>query len=105
MDFACSRHVLAISEDLAHPGGVQLHLLVTLIIGWLLVYFVIYRGIHQSGKIIWFTATFPYVILFILLGYGCSLSGAGNGLYYYLVPDFGKLADAKVCFGGQLDSD
>jgi solute carrier family 6 GABA transporter-like protein 1 len=91
-----NRYVLSITDDLAQPGGIQLHLLVTLFIAWILVYFVIYRGLHQSGKIIWFTATFPYVILAILFGYGISLSGSKDGILYYVTPKWDRLLDSKV---------
>ena len=57
---------------------------------------VIYKGIHQSGKIIWFTAMFPYVILSILFAYGLSLVGSGNGISFYLTPKWEKLAEAEI---------
>ena len=44
----------------------------------------------------YFTATFPYVILFILLGRGLTLPGAGSGIMYFLKPDFSRLLDAQV---------
>ncbi len=77
-------------------GEIQWHLFATLIAAWILVYLVIYRGIHQSGKIIWFTAIFPYVILVILFGYGISLSGAKEGILFYLTPKWHMLKEAKV---------
>ena len=42
------------------------------------------------------TATFPYVVLFILLGRAVTLPGADQGIYFYLYPDPTKLADIKV---------
>jgi len=48
-----------------------------------MVYFVIWKDIHLSGKIIWFTATFLYVILTTLLGYGSYLVGSGTGISFY----------------------
>ncbi|KAI2800372.1 Sodium- and chloride-dependent GABA transporter 1, partial [Blomia tropicalis] len=89
-------NVLGISNDLAEVGHIQWHLFATLILAWIMVYLVIYRGIHQSGKIIWFTAMFPYVILFILFGYGLTLSGASEGIMFYITPQWNKLTEAKI---------
>ncbi|RLU24054.1 hypothetical protein DMN91_004263 [Ooceraea biroi] len=72
-------------------GNIQLELLACLIIGWLLVYFIIRRGLHQSGKIIWFSALFPYVVLFILLGRAVTLEGSYDGLLYYVTPRWNEL--------------
>ena len=77
-------------------GSIQWELLLALIVGWILVYGVIYRGIHQSGKIIWFTAMFPYLILIILFGYGMSLEGAMDGIHFYLLPRWEMLKESKV---------
>ena len=45
---------------------------------------------------VYFTAIFPYVVLFILLIRGVTLENAGEGIYYFIVPDFARLADARV---------
>ena len=45
----------------------------------------------------YFTALFPYVLLFILLLRGLTLPGAGAGIVYYLKPNFTSLFVAKVC--------
>ncbi|XP_045474290.1 sodium- and chloride-dependent GABA transporter 1-like isoform X1 [Harmonia axyridis] len=80
------RRVLGITKELEDIGGVQWGLFVCLVIGWLVVYAVIRKGLHQSGKVIWFSALFPYVVLFILLARAVTLEGAGNGLLYYVTP-------------------
>jgi solute carrier family 6 GABA transporter-like protein 1 len=48
-------------------GGMQWELLGTLLLGWIIVYGIIWKGLHSSGKIIWFTALFPYFVMSILL--------------------------------------
>ena len=47
-------------------------------------------------QVVYFTALFPYVILIILLGRGASLEGAFDGIMFYVVPKWEKLADARV---------
>ena len=54
-------------------------------------------GIKVTGKVVYFTATFPYVVLTILLIRGVTLPGAYDGLSFYLLqPNMTKLANAQV---------
>ena len=45
---------------------------------------------------VYFTATFPYLMLTILLIRGLTLEGAATGIEYYLKPDFQKLKEPRV---------
>ena len=56
------------------------------------------NGIKTTGKVVYFTALFPYVVIFILIGRGCSLPGAVDGLIFYLKPDFSKMGEISVWF-------
>ena len=47
-------------------------------------------------QVVYFTATFPYLVLTALLVRGCTLPGAMNGIMYYIVPQWHKLLDLKV---------
>ena len=72
-----SRHrVLQQNAGLEHGlGGMQWELAGCLVIAWVVVYLIIAKGLHSSGKIIWFTALFPYFVMFILLGRALTLPG------------------------------
>ena len=63
---------------------------------WVLVFFCLFKGVQSSGKVVYFTATFPYVVLIILVIFGATLDGASDGIEFYLKPDTSKLADGKV---------
>lgn len=52
------------------------------------------RSLHK--KVVWFTALFPYVVLFILLIRGITLPGAWEGIRYYLQPNFDVIQNAEV---------
>ena len=47
-------------------------------------------------QVVYFTAIFPYVMLTVLLIRGVTLPGAGQGIIYYLKPDFERLLDPRV---------
>jgi len=91
------RTTLDISPSLSTVGdGLNWKLFGCFILSWLLVYVCIVRGIKSSGKVVYFTATAPYVILFILLCFALTLEGADKGLQALFQPDFSKLSDPNI---------
>ncbi|XP_053762093.1 sodium-dependent noradrenaline transporter isoform X2 [Panthera pardus] len=47
-------------------------------------------------RVVWITATLPYLVLFVLLVHGITLPGASNGINAYLHIDFYRLREATV---------
>jgi len=47
----CRKRVLQITEGIDDLGGIQWELLGCLVLGWVLVYIIIWRGLHASGKV------------------------------------------------------
>jgi SNF family Na+-dependent transporter len=52
--------------------------------------------IKVSGKLVYFTSIFPYVILLILGIRGWMLEGAEEGIKFFIYPDFNRLKDFNV---------
>ncbi|CAN7975304.1 unnamed protein product, partial [Ixodes persulcatus] len=46
--------------------------------------------------VVYFTALFPYVLLFVLLIRGLTLPGAFEGIKFYVLPDLKRLSDSVV---------
>lgn len=90
------RKVLALSSGVGEPGSIKWDLALCLLLAWIIVYFCIWKGIKSSGKVTYFTATSPYILMFVLLIRGVTLEGASDGLRYYLLPDWARLMDAQV---------
>jgi len=90
------RGVLDITEGLEVMGGLRWKLVLALFGAWLITFCVISKGIQSSGKVAYFTAVFPYLVLVILLIRGCTLEGYEIGLKFYLLPVWSKLKDPQV---------
>ncbi len=63
---------------------------------FVICYFSMFRGVQTSGKVVWFTATFPYVVLLLLSIKALFLDGSMKGLEYYLTPDLSILSSPVV---------
>uniref|UniRef100_A0A8D0WJ82 Transporter n=1 Tax=Sus scrofa TaxID=9823 RepID=A0A8D0WJ82_PIG len=80
-------------DDLGPPRWQLTSCLVLVII---LLYFSLWKGVRTSGKVVWITATMPYVVLLALLLRGITLPGALDGIRAYLSVDFHRLCEASV---------
>uniref|UniRef100_A0A8B9VDL6 Transporter n=1 Tax=Anas zonorhyncha TaxID=75864 RepID=A0A8B9VDL6_9AVES len=84
------------SSGLGDPGPVQWPLALCLLAAWVVVFLCMLKGIRSSGKVVYFTATFPYVVILILIIRGATLSGSLDGVRFYLSSDWSKLQSAQV---------
>uniref|UniRef100_A0A671L4X4 Transporter n=1 Tax=Sinocyclocheilus anshuiensis TaxID=1608454 RepID=A0A671L4X4_9TELE len=90
------RKVLRLSGGLDEVGDISGYMVLCLLATWVIVYFCIWKGVKSAGKVVYFTAVFPYLVLVVLFFHGVSLPGALNGIIYYLKPNWSKLSEAQV---------
>ena len=93
--------MLGLEEDTTweNVGGLRWQLVLSLAIAWLIVCLCLIKGVQSSGKVVYFTALFPYFVLLILLIRGATLEGAYDGILFYVYPTKEKLMglqDVKV---------
>jgi solute carrier family 6 dopamine transporter-like protein 3 len=119
-----NRFILEIheSEGIHDLGIIKWELAACLLIVYLICYFSLWKGISTSGKVVWFTALFPYVVLLALLVRGITLPGSAEGgffiylhcnelitkllmkitgISYYLRPDFDAIYKSEVWVDGE----
>lgn len=83
--------------DMDNFGAVQWDLTLAYIAAWIIVFLSLSKGVKSSGKVVYFTALFPYVVLIILLIRGVTLDGAKDGIEWYITKvKTEKLEDSVV---------
>jgi SNF family Na+-dependent transporter len=86
-------------HSISNLGEIRWHLSLCLLLAWILVVIFVSRGIQSTGKVAYFTATFPYLMLTVLVVRGVTLPGASTGILYFLTPDWSRLAEPEIWFG------
>uniref|UniRef100_A0A6Q2Y8A9 Transporter n=1 Tax=Esox lucius TaxID=8010 RepID=A0A6Q2Y8A9_ESOLU len=90
------RNVLSISSGIDDVGSLKWDLALCLLAVWVVCFFCIWKGVKSTGKVVYITATFPFVMLIVLLVRGVTLPGASEGIKFYLYPDLSRLQDPEV---------
>ncbi|XP_068604687.1 sodium- and chloride-dependent taurine transporter-like [Brachionichthys hirsutus] len=89
-------NVLGISNGIQDVGPIKWDLALCLLLVWIICFFCIWKGVKSTGKVVYFTATFPFIMLIVLLIRGVTLPGASQGIKFYLYPDLSRLKDPVV---------
>ena len=68
-----------------------------LLFAWIIVYFALWKSVRSSGRVLYFTATLPFILVLAFLGRSLTLEGADVGLDFLFTPNWHLLKDSKVC--------
>ena len=93
-----TRKVLRLRDDTSwdNLGEIQPHMLYCLAAAWLIVCLSLIKGVQSSGKVVYFTALFPYVVLILLFVRGLTLDGAYEGIMFYITPRWEELMKPRI---------
>lgn len=95
--FFFSEHTLGIGDATwTKYGWPRFQTLIPLFIAWTLCALAIIKGVQSMGKIVYFTATFPFIVITALFIRGITLPGSIDGILYYVTPEWGRLSSAQV---------
>ncbi|XP_065093883.1 sodium-dependent neutral amino acid transporter B(0)AT3 isoform X2 [Ochlerotatus camptorhynchus] len=90
------RTTLDASPSIEQPEGFKWWIVLCLLLSWTVVFFIVMKGIQSSGKVVYFTSLFPYIVLTIFFIRGITLKGAGAGLMHMYTPKVEKLLEPTV---------
>lgn len=77
------RSTLMSSPNVNDPETFNYHMAIALIVAWFLVYICMVQGLTSSGKVVYVTAIFPYVVLIIFFFRGITLKGKRNLNFFF----------------------
>ncbi|MFO7871271.1 MAG: sodium-dependent transporter [Kiritimatiellia bacterium] len=72
-------------------GAIQWHIALPLLLTWIAMYLCIFKGVKLVGKVVWLTVPIPWAMILILAVRGLTLEGSGQGLAFYLNPEWSEL--------------
>ncbi|KXJ72615.1 hypothetical protein RP20_CCG017552 [Aedes albopictus] len=78
-------------------GAPDWKLTLWLLLAWVVIFLVLVRGVKSSGKVAYFLAIFPYVVLIIILVRALTLDGAVDGVIFFIKPQWDELLNPKRC--------
>uniref|UniRef100_A0A914Z7V8 Uncharacterized protein n=1 Tax=Panagrolaimus superbus TaxID=310955 RepID=A0A914Z7V8_9BILA len=88
--------ILQKSDRIENLDGINWPVFGALIFVWILTALALSKGVKLIGKLAYFTATIPYIIIAILFVRSVTLPGAKQGLDFYLLKiDISKIYDIQ----------
>ncbi|XP_042333024.1 orphan sodium- and chloride-dependent neurotransmitter transporter NTT5 [Sceloporus undulatus] len=90
------RKALHVTNSIEESGGLDPALTGCLFAAWVLVGLAMIKGIKSSGKVLYFSSLFPYVVLFCFLIRALLLEGAADGIWIMFTPKLSIWGDMQV---------
>uniref|UniRef100_A0A3B3DVV2 Transporter n=1 Tax=Oryzias melastigma TaxID=30732 RepID=A0A3B3DVV2_ORYME len=90
------RQALNITSTIDDTGGLNWKMTLSLLVAWIMVCLAVIKGIQSSGKVMYFSSLFPYVVLFCFLVRGLLMKGAIDGIAHMFTPKLEKMLEPQV---------
>uniref|UniRef100_A0A8W4FKJ5 Solute carrier family 6 member 15 n=1 Tax=Sus scrofa TaxID=9823 RepID=A0A8W4FKJ5_PIG len=90
------REALNISSSISESGGLNWKMTICLLAAWVVVCLAMIKGIQSSGKIMYFSSLFPYVVLLCFLIRALLLNGSVDGIRHMFTPELEIMLEPKV---------
>uniref|UniRef100_A0A8C1WN71 Transporter n=1 Tax=Cyprinus carpio TaxID=7962 RepID=A0A8C1WN71_CYPCA len=90
------RKALDITDSIDETGELNPIITGCLLAAWVIVCLAMYKGIKSTGKVMYFSSVFPYVVLLCFLIRGVTLDGASEGIKFMFYPRLEIWADVQV---------
>ncbi|KAK7118822.1 hypothetical protein R3I94_022355 [Phoxinus phoxinus] len=90
------RKALDITDSIDETGELNWIISGCLLAAWVIVGLAMYKGIKSTGKVMYFSSVFPYVVLLCFLIRGVTLDGASEGIKFMFYPRLEIWADVQV---------
>ncbi|KAF3689842.1 Sodium-dependent neutral amino acid transporter SLC6A17 [Channa argus] len=90
------RQTLNTTSTIAESGGLNVKMTLSLLVAWIIVCLAVIKGITSSGKVMYFSSLFPYVVLFCFLVRGLMLKGSVDGIAHMFTPKLEKMLEPQV---------
>ncbi|KAK7123323.1 hypothetical protein R3I93_021669 [Phoxinus phoxinus] len=90
------RKALDITDSIDETGELNWIISGCLLAAWVIVGLAMYKGIKSTGKVMYFSSVFPYVVLLCFLIRGVTLDGASEGIRFMFYPRLEIWADVQV---------
>ncbi|KAJ0307878.1 hypothetical protein COL516b_003850 [Colletotrichum fioriniae] len=88
----------AVQDYTAYPGmGMVTETTLWNLFTWFVVWLCMFKGIGLTGRVVYFTMAMPIILMIVLIGRGCSLPNAIDGIRIYWTEWHGeKLASGTI---------
>ena len=80
-------------------GKLQWQPALCMLLTWLVMLMILFKGLKVYGKIAYFMTLLPYFVLTAFLIYGLTLEGSKKGIDYFITPDWDlMLVSSNGCY-------
>ncbi|KAJ3962374.1 hypothetical protein N0V92_000851 [Colletotrichum tropicale] len=88
----------AVQDYSEYPGmGMNTEITLWNLFTWFIVWLCMYKGVGLMGRVVYFTMAMPIILMIVLIGRGCSLPNAIDGIRIYWTEWHGsKLASGTI---------